>query len=804
MQLRHTGLTCLWFVSFSFAPALGADHTKERLFAAARAGDLAVIQKMVAEGVDVNTTNEYGATALSFASDKGHVDVVRFLLEKGANPNQADTFYRASPMTWASENGHLEVAALLVEHGAEGGADLLVKVAGAGKRDLVEKLLKAGKTTPASLSRALMAAGAEHPDIAALLKEAGAKPVPTLSTELLNEYVGKYELQPGFVLDVRRVDDGLVVQATGQPEFPAFVESETTFFLTVVDAKLTFKRNEQGRVDQVVLNQGGRAMPARRLGEQPVTPIDTAAVEKFVGHYQSKEGDEFVVAIQDQQLAVGPVGNTQPLIQSGDNAFHLVSNPSLKITFDIEDGKVTGYTVDTGIEKFVRERVSAPVEPEVAAAGPKNRYEPSEPKNWPSFRGMRGAGVGDGQRAPTKWNAETGENIKWKTAIEGLGLASPVVWGDRLYITTAVSSDPNSEFRAGAYGDVQAAKDNSPHEWKVYCLNAKTGTILWKRTAHQGVPRAQRHTKASQANCTPATDGKHVVVSFGSEGLYCYDYDGNLLWKTDLGTLDAGWFYDPTYQWGYGSSPIIHDDLVIVQADVNSAAFLAAFDIDSGKEIWRTTREEVPSWGTPTAVESAGRTQVVANATKHICGYDPKTGKELWRLSGNSEVTVGSPVFGHGLMFFTGGYSPIQPIYAVKVDAVGDITLKEGAESNEYVAWSTQRGGTYMPTPIVYEDYLYTCANQGILTCYEATTGRRIYRERIAGGKAGSYTASPVAADGKLYFASEDSGVFVVQAGAKYGLLSANPMGEIIMATPAISDGMIFVRTQHHVYGIAD
>jgi len=804
MQLRHTGSIFLLSASFTLVTAVHAGEATERFLAAARAGDLTTVQKLVADGLDVNTKNEYGSTALSFASDKGHVEVVQFLLEHGADPNLADTFYRASPMVWASENGHWEVAALLVEHGAEGGEDLLIRVAGAGRRDLVEKLIKAGKATPASLSRALMAASDEHPDIAALLKEAGAKPAPTLSTALLDEYVGQYELQPGFVLDVRRVDNGLVVQATGQPEFPAFVESETTFYLTVVDAKLTFKRDDQGKVDQVVLNQGGRAMPARRLGEQPPAPVDPAAVEKFVGHYQSEQGEEFVVVIQDQLLAVGPEGNARPLIQSGDNTFQLVSNPNLKLTFDIENGKVTGYTVDTGTDKLVRKRVSATVEPEVTAAGTKRRYEPTEPKNWPSFRGMRGTGVGDGQRAPTKWNAESGENIKWKTAIDGLGLASPVVWGDRLFITTAVSSDPNSEFRAGAYGDVKAAKDNSPHEWKVYCLYAKSGKILWEKVAHRGVPRAQRHTKATQANCTPATDGKHLIVSFASEGLYGYDYDGNLLWKQDLGTLDAGWFYDPTYQWGFGSSPIIYDDLGIVQVDVNSTAFLAAFDIESGKEVWRTPREEVPSWGTPTIVESDGRTQVVANATKHICGYDAKTGKELWRLSGNSEVTVGSPVFGHGLMFFTGGYAPIQPIYAVKVDAVGDITLKSGETSNDYVAWSTQRGGTYMPTPIVYEDYLYTCANQGILTCYEATTGKRMYRERIAGGKAGSYTASPIAADGKLYFASEDSGVFVVQAGPKYELLAENPMGEIAMATPAISDGMIFVRTQHHVYGIAE
>lgn len=299
-------------------------------------------------------------------------------------------------------------------------------------------------------------------------------------------------------------------------------------------------------------------------------------------------------------------------------------------------------------------------------------------------------------------------------------------------------------------------------------------------------------------------DARHVVVNFGSEGLYTYDHSGNLRWKKDLGELDAGWFYDPTYQWGFSSSPVIHDNLVIVQADLNSRASIAAYDINSGSEIWRTDRDEVPSWGTPTIVESSDRVQVVTNSTKHIYGYDVRSGKELWRLAGNSEVTVGTPVFGHDLMFFTGGYTPFQPIYAVKIGATGDISLADGEKTNEHVAWSTRRGGTYMPTPIIYEDYLYMCANNGILSCYDAKTGKRMYRTRIAGGKAGSYTASPVAADGKLYFSSESSGVFVVKAGPTYELLYENPMDGIVMATPAISDGLLFIRTQHHVFGVGE
>jgi len=239
-----------------------------------------------------------------------------------------------------------------------------------------------------------------------------------------------------------------------------------------------------------------------------------------------------------------------------------------------------------------------------------------------------------------------------------------------------------------------------------------------------------------------------------------------------------------------------------VQCDLQKGSFIAAFDVKTGKQAWKTQREEIPSWGSPTVFESKGKAMVVTNATKRIRGYDPMTGKETFELSGNSEVTVGTPVVGHDLVFVTAGYPPIQPIYAIKPTATGNITLAEGKESNEHIAWSKKRGGTYMPTPIIYGDYLYTCSNNGVLTCYDAKTGERVYQERVS-GQSNSFTASPVAADGRLYLAGEDGDVFVVKAGPKYELIATNPTGEVIMATPAISEGMIFVRTISHVYGIA-
>jgi outer membrane protein assembly factor BamB len=437
--------------------------------------------------------------------------------------------------------------------------------------------------------------------------------------------------------------------------------------------------------------------------------------------------------------------------------------------------------------------------PAAAAGG-----APSKAAAWPSFRGPQASGVAAGP-APTAWNAETGTNILWKTAIPGLAHSSPVVWGDRVFVTTAVSTEANPIFRSGLYGDVDSVESTAEHSWRVLALDRKTGKVLWERVANAGVPRVKRHMKATHANSTPATDGEHVVALFGSAGLYCYKVDGTLEWKKDLGVLDAGWFYDPSYQWEYGASPILYKNLVIVQADLQKGSFVAAYDLADGRQVWRTERDENPSWATPSVFETEKRAELVTNATKHVRGYDPLTGKELWRLAGSSEIVAPTPIAAHGLAFVAAGYPPRQPIYAIRLgQASGDVSLAEGKEANEAIAWSKQRGGPYMPTPIVYGDHLYTCANNGILTVYDARTGTQLYRDRIAGPKSTAFTASPVAADGKLYFASEEGEVYVVKAGAKPELLATNPMGEVLMATPAIVDGMILVRGQHHLFAIGE
>src|SRR4029450_9245568 len=251
---------------------------------------------------------------------------------------------------------------------------------------------------------------------------------------------------------------------------------------------------------------------------------------------------------------------------------------------------------------------------------------------------------------PDRWDVRTGENILWRTPIPGLAHSSPVIWGNRIFVTTAVSSDPNATFRPGLYGDGDASKDRSQHKWIIYAIDKRTGKTLWTRTAHEGAPLEKRHIKSTYANSTPATDGRVVVAWFGSEGVHAYDVDGRFLWKVDLGRLDLGAYDIPTYEWGPASSPIIWNGLVVLQCDTQAEPSVPPLDIETGKTIWKTPREELPSWGTPTVAMTAAGPELVTNASNFIRGYDPRTGRELWRLSGSSKITAPTPIFADDLI----------------------------------------------------------------------------------------------------------------------------------------------------------
>ena len=423
--------------------------------------------------------------------------------------------------------------------------------------------------------------------------------------------------------------------------------------------------------------------------------------------------------------------------------------------------------------------------------------------HWPGFRGPGASGVAEKFSTPTSWNVERAENIKWMSPIAGLGHSSPVIWDDRIYITTAISGKKDTPLKVGLYGDVEPVDDESVHEWRVYCLDKNTGEILWKQTAHRGVPKIKRHPKATHANCTPATNGKYLVAFFGSEGLFCYDMDGTPLWKRDFGTLDSGFFYLPEAQWGFASSPVIHENVVIVQCDVQKDSFIAAFGIEDGESIWKVPRDEVPTWSTPAIHSADGKTQVVVNGYKHIGGYDFETGHELWKLSGGGDIPVPTPVCVDNLAFITNAHGRMSPIYAISLDATGDISPGKNHTAGNYIVWSYDRGGAYMQTPIVYGDYLYSCRDNGVLSCYKTDTGERIYEKRLGRGATG-FTASPVAANGKIYFTSEVGDIYVIQAGPDFKVLSTNSVGDICMATPAISEGTLFFRTRNHLIAVSD
>jgi outer membrane protein assembly factor BamB len=438
----------------------------------------------------------------------------------------------------------------------------------------------------------------------------------------------------------------------------------------------------------------------------------------------------------------------------------------------------------------------------IASVALRGANAPKPGVDWPQFRGIAAQGISDGYPTPAEWNIAQQKNVRWKATMAGLGLSSPIVWGKLLCVTTAISGQKDAGIKAGLYGNIDPVVDDTPHEWRVACLDKNTGAKLWERTAYTGVPKIKRHTKSTHANSTLATDGQRLIAFFGSEGLYAYDLKGTLLWKKNLGVLDAGFYMVPEAQWETGSSPIIHDGVVVVQADVQKGSFLAAFDASSGRELWRVTRDDVPTWSTPTVYQTNGRSLIAVNGMRHAGAYDLKTGKEVWKLSGGGDIPVPTPVVQDGLIYITNAHGAAAPVYAIRTSASGDISLASGAASNDGVAWSQQRDGGYMCSPLVYRGLVYIVKFNGVLSAYDARNGDRKFQERLAGGTA-AFTASPVAADGKIYLANEDGQMFVLKAGSAYEQLAVNDMGAPVLATPAISEGHLFVRTAREIIDIA-
>jgi outer membrane protein assembly factor BamB len=713
------------------AKAAAAVHAiNEELWNAARDGDVARVTKALENGADVNAKTRYGATALTFAADKGRIDVVKLLIERGADVNAQDSFYQMRAVDMAMMNDHSDVALVLLARGSKGVMNVLMMGIQRKNLPVVTAAVASPELTLENVTTALTAA-----------------------------------------------------KRAGSPEIVAMLEKKAA------------------------------SMPAPEA--PPAVTIDAATLQSYAGTYRDEaSGTTMVVTVNGQQLNAS-LGGQPPvtLVATSPTSFRIAEIAGVTLGFQGRGGLTERVvaTRNNATQNF--ERVAAPAAGSAPAAGaaappptpPKADAAPVKPaartaaRPWPGFRGDNAAGNGDGQGAVAQWNIETGQNVLWKTPVPGISTSSPIVWGNRVFVVTAISGKGDKTFRTGLYGDVAPVEDVSEHAWRIYCLDRASGRILWEQDAFTGVPKVKRHPKSSQANSTPVTDGTRVVAAFGSIGIMAaWDMDGRPLWRADIGVINNGWFFDPTYQWGHSSSPIIHRDKVILQADQYSNSYIAAFDVKTGKQVWRTGRDEISSWGTPTIFRAGGREQIVTNGPK-VRAYDPETGKLLWTLGPNSEVTVGTPVVGEDLVFVTGGYPPARPVYAIKPNATGDITMVKEKPATDFVAWSNGEG-TYIPSPIYYDGLLYTCGNNGVLSAYDAKTGERIYRNRVGGG--GSFAASPIAADGRLYFANEDGEVIVVRAGRTYEELGKNAMKEVIMGTPAISDGVIVIRTLGHVYGI--
>jgi outer membrane protein assembly factor BamB len=422
-------------------------------------------------------------------------------------------------------------------------------------------------------------------------------------------------------------------------------------------------------------------------------------------------------------------------------------------------------------------------------------------RQWFMYRGHYASGVLDNANLPEVWDVQSGKNIVWKTRIPGLGNSSPVIWGENIYVTTAVGSQNNDSIKAGIYGSIESVNDSSNYEWKLYCIDKKTGKVLWEQTACTGIPKQKRHPMSSHANCTPATNGEYIVAFFGAEGLYCYNKKGEIQWKKDFGMLKSAFFLIESAEWEFASSPLIHENRVIIQCDVLENSFLAAFDIKTGNEIWKKQRDEYPGWCTPNIYFEGEKARIAVNGFKHRGGYDFETGEELWKMSGGGDIPVPTPIYGNDLIYFNSAHGKISPVLAIHSNARGDIILEETETKNIYLKWAKLRGGSYMGTMLLYGDYLYNAAWNGRLTCYHALSGEEMYSEKAGSGH--SYTSSPVAADGIIYIASNEGMVYSVKAGPDFQLLQENNLNEPILSTPAIADKYLFFRTKNHLIAVS-
>ena len=436
----------------------------------------------------------------------------------------------------------------------------------------------------------------------------------------------------------------------------------------------------------------------------------------------------------------------------------------------------------------------------LALAGWSGAVAGEKPVNgdWPRFRGPNADGVAaDDPRLPDKWDKK--ENVKWVADVPGWGVSSPIVVGDKVFVTSVVSDGEPAIPKKGLYqGMGVRTPPKGVHHWLVFCHDLKTGKLMWKQEAHAGEPKVPRHPKSAYAAETPVSDGQRLYVLFGDVGLYAYDLDGKPLWSQKIDPKKT--FFD----YGAAASPVVHEGQVFVLYDNQEASYLASFAADTGKPLWKTDRKENSTWATPFVWKNKLRTEIVTSGKKMIRSYD-LAGKLLWEFDGRmSNLIIPSPFAAGDLLYVSSGYvgDSQRPVYAIKPGASGNITLEEGKTSSEHIAWSQPKAGPYNPSPIVVDGKYYTLLDLGFLTCHDAKTGAEIYgRQRFPGGS--SFTASPWAYNGKLFFLSEDGRTHVVKAGAEFQVIGTNALDDLCLSTPAISQGNLLIKTASKLYCIS-
>ena len=416
--------------------------------------------------------------------------------------------------------------------------------------------------------------------------------------------------------------------------------------------------------------------------------------------------------------------------------------------------------------------------------------------NWPRFRGPDGTGVAENDNLPDEWSPT--ENIEWQVDVPGRGWSSPIVWANRIFLTTAVNAGKSPEARKGLYfkGEQHEPPD-SVHTWKTLCLDLESGKLLWERTAHEGKPATTLHIKNSYASETPVTDGKRVYVYFGNVGVYCYDLDGNPIWSKRLEP------HETRTGWGTAASPALFGDKLYIVNDNEESSYLLALDARTGDELWQIERDERSNWSTPFVWQNELRTEIVTPGTTRTRSYD-LDGKLLWSFEGMSIITIGTPFASGGLLYVSSGYvlDLRRPIYAIRPGGEGDLTLPADKASSPAIAWCQRTAAPYNPSALAYRDRLYVLYDKGLLACLDARSGEIIYSKQRINGRA--FTASPWAYRGKVFCLSEYGETFVIEAGDDFKLLRTNPLAEdeMCMATPAVVGDRLLVRGAERMYSI--